>query len=78
MVNDVKSDEMVERDPKREDSEVGIVEGRLTSGILEGFIVVCRFSRDRGRSEVTRHLKGRHNGGIHDLCFLFNEIFCDV
>jgi hypothetical protein len=40
VVNDVKSDEMVERDPKREDSEVGIVEGRLTSGILEGFIVL--------------------------------------
>lgn len=41
MVNDVTSDEMVdERDPKRGDSEVEIVEGRLTTGILEGFIVL--------------------------------------
>lgn len=41
MVNDVKSDEMVvERDPKRGDSEVGIVEGILTTGIREGFMVL--------------------------------------
>lgn len=41
VVNDVTSDEMVdERDPKRGDSEVEIVEGRLTTGILEGFIVL--------------------------------------
>jgi len=41
VVNDVKSDEMVvERDPKRGDSEVEIVEGRMTTGILEGCMVL--------------------------------------
>lgn len=41
MVNDVKSDEMVvERDPKRGDSEVETVEGRMTTGILEGCMVL--------------------------------------
>lgn len=40
MVNDVKSDEMVTRGPKRGDSGVEIVEGRMTTGIREGCMVL--------------------------------------